>query len=82
VLYEPAAFSGVNIMGPAESSFWWQGKIDRAREYLLLIKTRTSQFVRLRQFLERHHPYSVPEIVALPIEKANAPYLNWIRNSV
>ena len=72
----------VNVIGPAESSFWWQGKIDRTEEYLLLIKTRASRFSRLRRLLERNHPYSVPEIVALPIKQGNLPYLSWLRSSI
>ena len=72
----------VNLVGLAESSFWWRGKIDHAKEYLLLIKTRASRFERLRQLLEKNHPYSVPEIVALPIVKGNAPYLKWLKTNV
>jgi periplasmic divalent cation tolerance protein len=72
----------VNLLGPAESLFWWKGRIDRAKEYLLLIKTRTAAFPRLRRTLEKQHPYAVPEIVALPIEKGNASYLDWIKRSV
>ena len=69
----------VNIIGPAESSFWWKGKIDHAKEHLILIKTQTSRFVRLRRLLEKNHPYSVPEIIALRVVKGNAAYLKWIR---
>jgi len=72
----------VNLIGPVESSFWWKGKIDRAKEFLLLIKTRADRFTLLRRFLEKNHPYSVPEIVALPIKRGNPPYLNWIRKSI
>ena len=72
----------MNILGPAESLFWWQGKIDRAKEFLLLIKTRSAHFKGLRRFLEKNHPYTVPEIVALPIEEGNASYLNWIKKSI
>ena len=72
----------VNILGPAQSYFWWKGKRSRAKEYLLLIKTRASKFDRLRRFLEKNHPYEVPEIVALPIRKGNTPYLNWIRSVI
>ncbi len=71
----------VNLIGPMESSFWWQGKIDRAREFLLLIKTRRAHFNRLRKFLEKNHPYEVPEIVAFRIAEGNASYLNWIKKS-
>lgn len=72
----------VNVLGPAQSFFWWEGKIDRAKEFLLLIKTRRSVFSRLRRFLEKNHPYEVPEIVALPIESGNASYLDWIRREI
>ena len=72
----------VNVVGPVRSFFWWKGKIDRTSEHLLLIKTRASRFSRLRRFLERVHPYSVPEILALPIKAGNAPYLNWLRREV
>lgn len=72
----------INLLGPAQSAFWWKGKIDHATEYLLLIKTRSSHFARLRRFLEKNHPYSVPEIIALPIRKGNPPYLSWIKKSI
>ena len=72
----------VNILGPAQSLFWWKGKVDSAKECLLFIKTRQSHFNRLRTFLEKHHPYSVPEIIALPVKKGNASYLKWIARSM
>ena len=71
----------VNILGPAHSYFWWKGRVDHTREHLLLMKTRASRFDRLRRFLEKNHPYEVPEIVALPIRKGNAPYLKWLADS-
>jgi len=72
----------VNVLGPAESFFWWQGKMDRAKEYLLVIKTRASHFASLEKFLEKNHPYSVPEILALPVARGNSSYLNWLKASV
>lgn len=72
----------INILGPAHSLFWWKGKIDRASEYLLLIKTRKSHFNRLRALIEKNHPYTSPEIIALPITHGNASYLNWIQTNV
>jgi periplasmic divalent cation tolerance protein len=82
LLLEKKAAACVNLLGPADSSLWWKGKIDHAREYLLLIKTRTSVFSKLRRLLEKNHPYDVPEIVALRIERGNAPYLDWIKRSL
>lgn len=71
----------VNLLGPAESFFWWQGKIDHAKEFLLIIKTRTSRFSLLRRFLEKHHPYDVPEIISLIIRDGNDAYLQWLKVS-
>ena len=71
----------INILGPAESFFRWKNKIDRAKEFLLLIKTRASHFDRLRRLVKKNHPYSVPEIVALPIKKGNAAYLDWMKHA-
>ena len=71
----------VNMLGPAQSLFWWKGKVDRAKEYLLLMKTQTSRYPALKKFLEKNHSYSVPEIIALPIVKGNASYLDWIKAS-
>lgn len=72
----------VNIIGPMESSFWWNKKIDRCKEYLLFIKTQASHFGRLKKLIETHHPYSVPEIICLPVKGGSAPYLNWIEQNV
>ena len=72
----------VNLLGPAQSFFHWQGKLNQTQEYLLVLKTTARCFSRVRTFLEQNHPYQVPEIISLPIKKGNAPYLNWIRTSV
>lgn len=72
----------VNTVGPADSFFWWEKKIDHTKEYLLLIKTQSSYFRPLCRLIEKHHPYSVPEIIALPIQSGNVSYLDWIRKSL
>ena len=82
LLVERRLAACVNILGPIQSFFWWKGKVDRAREYLLVIKTKTNRFRSLQTVIEKRHPYSVPEIIALPIRKGNTPYLNWLRASI
>lgn len=69
----------VQQVGPIESAYWWKKKIERAKEYLLILKTRNVLFPRLKQVLEKNHPYSAPEIVALPFTKANSTYLRWLK---
>ena len=72
----------VNLIPAVQSLFWWEGRVDQAREVLLVIKTAASSFPKLRALVTRLHPYQVPEIIALPIARGHAPYLAWIRKSL
>ncbi len=72
----------VNILPGIESVFWWQGRVDRAREVLLLIKTTARRFEALRRAMLLLHPYQVPEVIALPIVKGHTPYLRWVQSCV
>ena len=72
----------VNLLPGVESTFRWEGKIDRSREALLLIKTTSRRFAQLTRALTRLHPYAVPEIIALPVTAGAAPYLRWLSQSV
>ncbi len=72
----------VNILPRVQSWFWWKGRLDRASESLLIIKTSARRFPALMRAVRAHHPYEVPEIIALPIVKGFQPYLAWLRNSV
>lgn len=71
----------VNIVKDVDSHFWWQGKLDKAKEALLIIKTRKSLFARLVKKVKSLHSYEVPEIIALPIIAGHKPYLHWIDES-
>lgn len=71
----------VNIVKDVDSHFWWQGKLDKAKEALLIIKTRKSLFARLVKKVKSLHSYEVPEIIALPIIAGHKPYLYWIDES-
>lgn len=72
----------VNLLPGIASTYWWQGKVERSREVLLLIKTTASRFERLRGAITRLHPYDVPEILALPIAAGHPPYLQWVVSSL
>ena len=68
----------VNILSGVESRFRWQGKIEEAREWLLLIKTERRLMTRLSAAVIASHPYEVPEVIALPLHGGSAPYLKWL----
>jgi periplasmic divalent cation tolerance protein len=67
------------VAGPVASTYWWEGGIERAEEWLVLFKTPADRFAELTAFLTERHSYDEPEIVALPIVGGSASYLSWIR---
>ena len=71
----------VNLIENIHSFFWWQGKIDNAKEVLLVVKTKKSLVSKLIKKVQVIHSYEVPEIIALPIISGNKKYLNWIDDS-
>jgi periplasmic divalent cation tolerance protein len=70
-----------NIVSGVQSFFWWQGKLDSAKEALMVIKTRKSCFAKLVSCVKTMHSYQVPEIIALPIAAGNKEYLQWLKGS-
>ncbi len=68
----------VNIVAKIESLFWWQGKLDSARESLLIIKTKASLLPEIIDLVKEVHSYEVPEVIALPIVGGNPDYLKWL----
>jgi len=73
----------VNILpGAVQSIYRWKGKVESARERLLLIKTSRKRLVKLRATVERVHSYDVPEFVALPIAAGSRAYLAWLEESL
>jgi periplasmic divalent cation tolerance protein len=72
----------VNILPGLTSIYQWQGKRETAEEHLLLIKTTNEVYVALEQTLSKLHPYELPEIIAVPIERGSTAYLDWISQQV
>ncbi|TMW44609.1 hypothetical protein DOY81_010312 [Sarcophaga bullata] len=72
----------VNIIPNIQSVYLWQGKINEDGEYLMIIKTRTSRIEELTKWVRDNHPYSVAEVITLPIQTGNLPYMKWLAESV
>jgi periplasmic divalent cation tolerance protein len=68
----------VNIVDKLDSLFLWEGKAQRAKEALLIIKTRKEKFSRLVKLVKSRHSYTLPEIIAIPVLSGDKPYLRWI----
>lgn len=69
----------VNIVAGITSVYRWKGEIEKDGESLLVIKCPADGFETLQSALLEAHPYEVTEVLALPVEKGNPPYLEWIR---
>ena len=72
----------VQIMPQMESIYYWKGEIQREPEFLLLAKTTQEKFEELEHAVRALHSYDTPEIIALPITAASAPYLEWLTGIV
>ena len=72
----------VNILPGIESIYRWQGKVESAPEWLLLIKTTAEKFPAVRDAIREVHSYELPECIAIAIEDGSQEYLQWIGDSV
>ncbi len=78
VLLDRRLAACLNIIGGVDSRFWWKGKKEKARECLLIAKTKKPLFKKLTRVVRQGHSYDVPEVIAIPIVGGHGPYLNWI----
>ena len=67
----------VQIVGPISSIYWWKSKIEKAEEWLCLIKTEETLYHSIEETIKRIHPYETPEIIALPIVAGSKEYFTW-----
>src|SRR5438067_9175188 len=72
----------VQISGPIESRYWWNGRIETASEWMVTIKTRHDLYKQLEKMLLELHPYDQPEILATPASEVSAGYLKWLTEQV
>ena len=68
----------VNILAPCRSVYRWQGKVQHEEEHPVLIKTAEDRYAALEAAIRAAHPYELPEIIAIPIERGLPAYLDWV----
>jgi periplasmic divalent cation tolerance protein len=79
-LIEARVAACVNQLGAVQSTYRWQGAIEEASEVALLIKTTRERYPELEALIRRLHPYSIPEILALAVDRGCPDYLSWVRS--
>jgi periplasmic divalent cation tolerance protein len=72
----------VNIVPGIESHYRWQGRMEKSKELLLLVKSSSSHFKKLEKRIRQLHRYNVPEVLALPVAHGSKPYLSWLKNAL
>ena len=70
-----------NLIPKLESHYWWQGKLERSNEALILFKTTRSKLGALEKLILAKHPYDTPEFIALPLDSGTPRYLDWIAST-
>jgi periplasmic divalent cation tolerance protein len=68
----------VNILAPCRSVYRWKGEVQHDEEHPMLIKTTTERYAALERAVRAGHPYELPEIIALPVERGLGAYLAWV----
>lgn len=81
-LVERQVAACVNLLPGVTSVYRWQGAVEQAEETLLLIKTTRDRYPDLEADIRARHPYEVPEIIAVPIDRGLPEYLRWIGDNV
>ncbi len=80
IILESRLAACVNVLHGIRSIFRWEDKINVENECLMLIKTTLERYPELEAVIRRHHSYTIPEIIALPVIAGSAPYLGWVRD--
>lgn len=77
-LVEERLAACVQLAGPVQSFYKWQGKLEKDEEYQLFIKSEQLLYNQLHDLLLEIHPYEVPQLIVLPIKGGSHDYLNWL----
>jgi periplasmic divalent cation tolerance protein len=78
LLIEKQLAACVNILAPCRSVYRWQGAVQHDEEHPMLIKTTAERYQALEQAIRGNHPYELPEIIAVPVERGLPEYLQWV----
>lgn len=69
----------VNVLAPCTSVYHWQGQVETATEFPVLIKSTRDAYARIETLIRDIHPYELPEIISLPVGAALPEYLDWVK---
>lgn len=79
LLVEKKLAACVNILAPCRSVYRWKGAVQHDEEHPVLVKTTAARYAELEAAIRAGHPYELPEIIAVPIERGLSAYLQWVQ---
>lgn len=68
----------VQVSGPIVSTYWWEGEMNQAAEWVCTAKTRKALYEKIEQAIKQAHTYDVPEILAIDVVAGSQSYLDWV----
>lgn len=80
-LLEEKLAACVNQVPGIRSLYRWEGRIEHDDEVLMLVKTTTTAYESTEALIRKHHPYELPEVIAVPLAAGSSTYLEWITKS-
>jgi len=78
VLVQKRLAACVQVIGPITSVYWWKEEIEKATEWLCVIKTRKDLYEKIEMAIRHNHPYETPEVLAVPVLEGSKSYLSWL----
>lgn len=78
LLVEGRAAACASVLAPCRSVYRWKGALQRDEEHPVLAKTTADRYPALEALIRANHPYELPEIVAVPVERGLPAYLDWV----
>jgi len=78
ILIERRLAACVNILAPCRSVYRWKGAVQHDEEHPMLIKTTAERYAALERAIRAEHPYELPEVIAVPLERGLPEYLQWV----
>jgi len=81
-LVETRLAACVNILAECRSVYRWEGAVEEAVEVPLLVKTQEARYAEVERAIRALHPYAVPEVIAIAVDRGAAPYLEWVAAQV
>lgn len=74
--------ASLSILPRTSTMYYWKGDIQDATEILMLVMTRTSNVLKLTEYVRSVHPYEVPEILSFPVEGGSQAYMKWMDSAM